>query len=102
MSRLHDASRTEAPAVSVTVFLSAALRRRRPGGGEGPQSHRIRAGATLDDLLAALGIDPTIDLTAAIDGELAARDTPLHDGAEVILLAPMEGGSEASAVNRQP
>jgi molybdopterin converting factor small subunit len=28
-----------------------------------------------------------------VDGELAARDTPLRDGADVMLLSPMEGGS---------
>lgn len=96
MSRLHDAPRTDAPTVAVTVILSAALRRRRPGGGDGPQRHVLAAGATVADLLAALGIDDTIDLTAAVDGELAERDTPLRDGAEVMLLAAMEGGAEAA------
>lgn len=96
MSRLHDASRTDAPTVAVTVILSAALRRRRPGAGDGPQRHVLAAGATVADLLAALGIDETIDLTAAVDGELAERDTPLRDGAEVMLLAAMEGGAEAA------
>ena len=95
MSRLHDAPRTDAPTVAVTVLLSAALRRRRPGGGDGPERHVLPAGATLADLLVALGIDGTTDLTAAVDGELADRDTPLRDGAEVMLLAPMEGGAAA-------
>ena len=95
MSRLHDASRTDAPTVAVTVVLSAALRRGRPGGGDGPQRHVLAAGATLADLLTALGIDATIDLTAAVDGELAERATPLKDGAEVMLLAAMEGGAAA-------
>ena len=95
MSRLHDASRTDAPTVAVTVILSAALRRRRPGAGDGPPRHVLAAGATLADLLAALGIDGSTDLTAAVDGELAARDTPLRDGAEVMLLAAMEGGAAA-------
>ncbi|MFI5373716.1 MAG: MoaD/ThiS family protein [Candidatus Rokuibacteriota bacterium] len=95
MSRLHDASRTGAPTVAVTVILSAALRRRRPGSGDGPQRHVLAAGATLTDLLAVLGIDGSTDLTAAVDGELAERDTPLRDGAEIMLLAPMEGGAAA-------
>jgi molybdopterin converting factor small subunit len=55
----------------------------------------LAAGATLADLLTALGIDATIDLTAAVDGELAERATPLKDGAEVMLLAAMEGGAAA-------
>ena len=57
MSRLHDASRTEAPTVAVSVVLSAALRRRRPGSGDGPERHVAAAGATLADLLAALDLD---------------------------------------------
>ena len=96
MSRLHDASRTGARAVAVTVILSAALRRRRPGGGDGPQRHVLAAGATVADLLVVLGIDGATDVTAAVDGELADRDTPLRDGAEVMLLAAMEGGAEAA------
>jgi len=91
MSRLHDAARTRP--IGVSVILSAALRRRRAERSDGPQRHELAAGATLADLLATLGIDPDTDVTAAVDGELAERDTPLHDGAEVILLAPMEGGS---------
>lgn len=79
----------------MTVILSAALRRRRPGGGDGPQRHVLPAGATVADLLTALGIDGAADLTAAVDGELAERATPLRDGAEVMLLAPMEGGAAA-------
>ena len=96
MSRLHDAASADARTIGVSVILSAALRRRLPGSGDGPQRHVVAAGATLADLLAALGIDAATDLTAAVDGELAARDTPLRDGAEVLLLAPMEGGAAAN------
>jgi sulfur carrier protein ThiS len=95
MSRLHDAARTDPRTIGVSVVLSAALRRRRPGGGDGPERHVFPAGATLADLLVAIGIDAETDLTVAVDGELADRDTPLHDGAEIILLAPMEGGAAA-------
>jgi hypothetical protein len=45
----------------------------------------------------ALGLDPGTDLTAAIDGELADPQAPLHDGAEIMLLAPMEGGTALGA-----
>lgn len=95
MSRLHDAARTEARTIGVSVILSAGLRRLRPGTPDGPQRHTLVAGATLGDLLAAIGITAAIDLTAAVDGELAERDTPLRDGSEIMLLAPMEGGAEA-------
>jgi hypothetical protein len=55
----------------------------------------LAAGASLGDLLDTLGLDGTIDLTAAVDGELAERDTPLRDGADVMLLVAMEGGAAA-------
>ena len=95
MSRLHDPARTEAPTIGVSVILSAGLRRLLPKSPDGPQRHTLAAGATLGDLLAAIGIAPSTDLTAAVDGELAERDTPLRDGAEVMLLVPMEGGAAA-------
>jgi hypothetical protein len=44
-----------------------------------------------------VGLDPAADLTAAVDGELAEPTTPLRDGAEVMLLAAMEGGAAAEA-----
>ena len=94
MSRLHDAARTDARTVGVSVILSGGLRRLLPGSSDGPQRHTLPPGATLGDLLAAIGIDAAIDLTAAVDGELAERDTPLRDGAEVMLLVPMEGGKQ--------
>ncbi len=79
----------------MSVILSAALRRRLPASGEGPQPYTLPAGATLADLLAAIGLDAATDVTAAVDGELAEPATPLLDGAEVMLLAPMEGGAAA-------
>jgi sulfur carrier protein ThiS len=97
MSRLHDAARTDARTIAVTVILSAGLRRLLARSADGPQRHTLAAGATLDDLLATLGIDAAIDLTAAVDGELAEHTTPLRDGAEVMLLVPMEGGAEPKA-----
>jgi len=98
MSRLHDASRPVASSIAVSVVLSAALRRRRPGRDHGPERHVLAAGATLADLLAALDLDAALDVTAAIDGELADRTAPLHEGADVMLLVPMEGGAAAEAV----
>ena len=97
MSRLHDAARTEARTIGVSVILSAGLRRLLPGSPDGPLRHTLADGANLGDLLAALGITAATDLTAAVDGELADHATPLRDGAEVMLLAPMEGGSAGGA-----
>jgi sulfur carrier protein ThiS len=78
--------------IAVTVTFFADLRRFLPRGADGPQRYRIPSGATVADLLAAVGIEPGRELTLAVDGELAERGTPLHDGADVMLLSPMEGG----------
>jgi len=98
-----DSTRTAAGTIGVSVILSAALRRRVSAGVEGSQRYALAVGATLADLLAAIGLDPATDLTAAVDGELAGPQTPLHDGAEVMLLAAMEGGAaaEGEATNRK-
>jgi sulfur carrier protein ThiS len=88
MSRTKNSARS----IAVTVTFFADLRRLLPPGADGPQRYVVPEGATLAELLATIGIDPTYELTAAVDGELAAPDTPLRDGAEVMLLSPMEGG----------
>lgn len=91
MSRLEDAAR--ATTIPVTVVFFADLRRFLPRGANGPQRYTVKPGATVADLLEVIGIASDTDLTAAVDGELASRDTPLHPDAEVMLLSPMEGGS---------
>jgi len=76
--------------VSVTFF--ADLRRYLPKGADGPQRYAVPPGATVADLLTTIGIDTAYDITVAVDGDLADRDTKLHEGADVMLLSPMEGG----------
>jgi sulfur carrier protein ThiS len=95
MSQIRDSARAGAPTITVTVTFFADLRRFLPRGADGPQRYALPEGSTLADLLAAVGIDRGAELTTAVDGELAARDTPLRDGAEVMLLSPMEGGAAA-------
>jgi sulfur carrier protein ThiS len=95
MSRLEDSARTPARTLTVTVTFFADLRRFLPRGADGPQRYTVREGATLAELLAAVGIEPGAEVTVAVDGELAAPDTPLRDGADVMLLSPMEGGAAA-------
>jgi sulfur carrier protein ThiS len=77
----------------VTFF--ADLRRFLPRGADGPQGYTVPEPATVDDLLRLIGVAPDADLTIAVDGEQAARDTALRDGADVMLLSPMEGGATA-------
>ena len=93
MSRLEDSPAADAATITVTVVFFADLRRFLPRGESGPQRYRVKPGAVVSDLLDTIGIDADSDITIAVDGELAARDTPLRDGAEVMLLSPMEGGA---------
>src|SRR5262249_41519397 len=92
MRQTKDSAPADAGTIAIKVTFFADLRRFLPRGADGPQPSRVPRGATLADLLATIGIDPGMELTLAMDGELAERDTPLHDGADVMLLSPMEGG----------
>jgi sulfur carrier protein ThiS len=78
--------------MTVKVTFFADLRRYLPKGADGPQQYAVPVGATVADLLATIGVDASYDVTVAVDGELSDRDTTLHDGADVMLLSPMEGG----------
>ncbi|SRR6266540_4461699 len=96
MSQLRDSARADSRTITVTVTLFADLRRFLPRGADGPQRYTVHEGAIVADLLVALGIESGAEVTAAVDGELAGRDTPLRDGADVMLLSPMEGGAAAA------
>jgi len=97
MTGPRDSTRTGAQTITVMVTFFADLRRFLPRGSDGPQRYTVRENATVDDLLALIGVAPDADLTIAVDGEQAARDTSLHEGAEIMLLSPMEGGAGAAA-----
>jgi sulfur carrier protein ThiS len=92
MSELREARRAEARTITVSVTFFADLRRFLPRGADGPQRYTLPEPATMADLLSVIGIAPDADVTVALNGELAARETPLADGADVMLLSPMEGG----------
>jgi len=85
----------EAATITVTVVFFADLRRFLPRGTDGPQRYTVPSGATAADLLAAIGVEADAEVTIAVDGLLAGRDTPLREGVEVMLLNPMEGGAAA-------
>ena len=78
--------------IRVTVTFFADLRRYLPRGVDGPQTYALSAPSTVADLLAVIGIPDEREVTVGVDGELAGRDTPLREGAELMLLSPMEGG----------
>lgn len=48
--------------------------------------------ATVADLLDLLELEPGPTLTVAVNGQLAALDSALHNGDKVMLVTPMEGG----------
>jgi sulfur carrier protein ThiS len=91
----RDSTRTGAATITVLVTFFADLRRFLPRGADGPQPYTVPDRATVDDLLAVIGVPPNADLTIAVDGEQASRDAVLHEGADVMLLSPMEGGAAA-------
>jgi sulfur carrier protein ThiS len=81
--------------ITVTVTFFADLRRFMSRGEDGPQRYTVHEGAAVVDLLATIGVEAGAEVIIAVDGELAAPDTPLRDGVEVMLLSPMEGGAAA-------
>ena len=95
MSRPSDSTRADARTITISVTFFADLRRFLPRGAEGPQRYTVLEGATAADLLAAIGVEAGAEVTIAVDGELASRETPLRDGDDVMLLNPMEGGAAA-------
>ncbi|HTE85189.1 MAG TPA: MoaD/ThiS family protein [Dehalococcoidia bacterium] len=78
--------------IEVRVRLFADLRKFLPRGKEEPIAYRLAPGATVQDLLSTIGIAVDAEVTAGLNGELAGRDTALHDGDELVLFSPMEGG----------
>ena len=95
MARAADDLRREGEqgTIGVRVTLFADLRRFLPPGVDGPHSRTVPAGSTVAELLAAIGVPDDADITIGVDGELADRATPLREGADVMLLSPMEGGA---------
>ena len=98
MARAADDLRREDEqgTIGVRVTLFADLRRFLPPGVDGPHRRTVPAGSTVAELLAAIGVPEDADITIGVDGELADRATPLREGADVMLLSPMEGGADPS------
>ena len=92
MTGPRDLTKTQAGTITVMVTFFADLRRFLPRGADGPQRFTVPKGASVDDLLAVIGVAPDAELTVAVDGEQADREALLHEGAEIMLLSPMEGG----------
>jgi molybdopterin converting factor small subunit len=87
------AKRDDEGTIDVRVRLFADLRRFLPRGYDGPLSYTLHSGATVDELLAAVGIAKDAEVTAGLNGDLAQRQTVLSNGDELVLFSPMEGGA---------
>jgi sulfur carrier protein ThiS len=63
-------------------------------GRDKDHGQELPDGATVRDLMAALGIEPGSEppLTIAVNGQLGRVDSPLSEGDKVMLVTPMEGG----------
>src|SRR5262245_28236219 len=95
MAREADERREEDKqgTIDVRVTLFADLRRFLPRGVDGPHQRTMPTGSTVAELLAVIGVPEDAEITIGVDGELADRATLLRDGADVLLLSPMEGGA---------
>jgi sulfur carrier protein ThiS len=92
MSSNLSSAHTQTITVKVTLF--ADLRRYLAKGVTGPQPYTLPAGATVADLIALLGIPAgdAAEVTAGRNGDQAQHDDVLHDGDDLVLFSPMEGG----------
>jgi sulfur carrier protein ThiS len=79
-------------AVIVKVSLHGDVHRYRRGRPD-PFDQELPDGATVQQLVEAVGVDPAMTLTFGVNGEMAGRDHPLANGDAVMILTPMEGGS---------
>ena len=77
--------------VTVHVTLHGDVRRLRPKSDQDRFTVQT-PGGTINDLLDVLGARQYEQLIIAINNEIAPPDTLLHDGDDVLLSTPMEGG----------
>lgn len=79
------------PSVVVSLTLHGDVRRFRPK--DAPDRAPVTVpGGTVADLLALLPLRPGEQVIVAVNGEVATPQTVLHEGDEVLLSTPMEGG----------
>lgn len=78
--------------ISVSVKLFGDLRKYARKAAPDLLPIALPAGATVGELAAQIGIKPEDEMIAGVNGEQAEAATVLHDGDQVLLLSPMEGG----------
>jgi len=79
------------PAVPIYLTLHGDVRRFRPKDAPDRAPCTV-PGGTVADLLALLPLRPGEQVIVAVNGEVATPQTVLHEGDEVLLSTPMEGG----------
>jgi sulfur carrier protein ThiS len=80
--------------IQVAVHLHGDLQRyASQATGRGVLQLELPAAARVSDVLARLAIPADRRVIVGLDGQAAAPDTALRDGARVDLLPPMAGGS---------
>lgn len=72
----------------MNVKLFASLR----GFGPDRQVLELPAGTTIEEVVRALEIPPTIRLLKIVNGEHRPPDYELHEGDELALFPPIAGG----------
>ncbi|MHB8576668.1 MAG: MoaD/ThiS family protein [Dehalococcoidia bacterium] len=79
-------------AISVSVKLFGDLRKY--GGHRPPDLLPVSLpmGATIAELCLQMGVRAGDEVIAGVNGQQAQSDTELHDGDDVLLVSPMEGG----------
>ena len=80
-----------AAVIEIRVSLHGDVHKYRRGRPD-PIVERLADDATIQSLVDAIGIDPAMPISFGINGQLARRESPLHNGDEVLILTPMEGG----------
>jgi molybdopterin converting factor small subunit len=82
--------------MNVSVTLFADLRRFGPKGHEGPLHVTLDVGASIEEMLTAIGVptDEEIrgEITVGLNGDLGWRDSVLNDADDILLFSPMAGG----------
>jgi sulfur carrier protein ThiS len=75
----------------ITLEMHDALQRLNQAGQRRAELN-LSDGVTVGELLMSLGMDMDKPWNAALDGALAAASDTLHDGSQLIVFAPIEGG----------
>ena len=81
--------------VAVTCF--GAMRDHLPPDARGNRAVvDVPDGATVAGVVDALGAPRRLVFAVLVDGEQAALDAPVHDGAEVVVMPPFTGGARGA------